>query len=147
MNDWIELSSEPLSTDAVARFVADATAGGIDLFLGTTRGETSDDGKILLALDYEAYPEMAVEQMRDLARRARLRWPIVKLALLHRIGRVNVSEPSVIIGVSTPHRTEAFEACRWLIDTLKAEVAIWKQERWSDGTTIWVKGTDPSRER
>ena len=146
MNDWIELSSEPLSTADVARFVTDAAAGGIDLFLGTTRGQMSDDGKTLLALDYEAYPEMAVEQLRDLARRARLRWPIVKLALLHRIGRVGVGEPSVVIGVSTPHRAEAFEACRWLIDTLKVEVAVWKKEVWADGSTSWVGSAEVRRD-
>jgi len=76
---------------------------------------------------------MAKQQMRDLARRARQRWPIVRLALLHRVGRVPLTQPSVLIAVSTPHRAEAFEACRWLIDTLKSEVTIWKKEIWDDG--------------
>ena len=142
MNDWIELTARPLHAGNAALFVSDPAAGGIDLFLGTTRAENRATGQTLAALDYEAYPEMAVEQMHDLARRARERWPIVKLTLLHRIGRVAVGEPSVLIAVSTPHRAEAFAATRWLIDTLKAEVAVWKKEVWSDGTTTWVGEDD-----
>ena len=81
---------------------------------------------------------MALNQLQSLAAAARQRWPILKLALLHRIGRVPVGEPSVIIAVSTPHRADAFEACRFLIDELKKDVAIWKKEVWSDGTGTWV---------
>ena len=128
MHDWIELLSQPISTEAAIRFVTDPAAGGIDVFLGATRQETSPDGKPLIALDYEAYADMALDQMRALARDARTRWPISKLALLHRIGRVPVGEPSVVIAVSAPHRGESFDACRWLIDTLKSSVAIWKKE-------------------
>ena len=94
----------------------------------------------LTSLDYEAYPEMASRQLEDLAARARARWPILRLALLHRTGRVALGEPSVLIAVSTPHRSEAFDACRWLIDTLKAEAAIWKKEVWEDGKGTWVNG-------
>jgi molybdopterin synthase catalytic subunit len=131
--DRIVLQAEPLEVAAALEFVTAAEAGGINVFLGTTRAETAPGGRRLTALDYEAYPEMAEEQMRDLARRARQRWPIVRLALLHRVGRVALGQPSVLIAVSAPHRTEAFEACRWLIDTLKAEVTIWKKEIWDDG--------------
>ena len=138
MNDnWIELSTEPLDAGSAANHVTNAQAGGIAVFLGTTRAETNAAGQPLIALDYEAYGEMARAQLEDLARRARLSWPILKLALLHRVGRVLVGEPSVVIAVSTPHRAEAFDACRWLIDTLKAEAAIWKKEIWEDGTGTW----------
>jgi molybdopterin synthase catalytic subunit len=123
------------------RHVTDAQAGGIAVFLGTTRAEANASKQPLVALDYEAYPEMALAQMRDLARRAREQWPIARLALLHRTGRVAVGEPSVIIAVASPHRGEAFDACEWLIDTLKREVAIWKKEVWADGSGTWV---DPS---
>jgi molybdopterin synthase catalytic subunit len=92
----------------------------------------------LVALDYEAYEQMATEQFADMARRARQSWPIVKLVILHRVGRVAVAEPSVVIAVATPHRAQAFEACRWMIDTLKKEAAIWKKEVWSDGSAAWV---------
>jgi molybdopterin synthase catalytic subunit len=136
--DWIELSGAALDTAAAVRFVSDAAAGGIAVFLGTTREEMSSGGKALLALDYEAYADMAIGQMRVLARRAREKWPVTKAAILHRTGRVNVGEPSVIIAVATPHRAEAFEACRFIIDTLKAEVTIWKKEVWGDGKGTWV---------
>ena len=140
MTDWIELSPAPLSITAVADFATDPMAGGIDIFLGTTRSEKKPAGQDLVALDYEAYAEMAIAQMRDLASRARLRWPILKLVLLHRTGRVGLGEPSVIIAVATAHRAASFEACRWLIDTLKMEVAVWKKEVWSDGSMSWVAG-------
>ena len=136
--DWIELRHDPLPAGDVLAFVTDPDAGGIAVFLGTTRAETSSKGQSLASLDYESYADMARRQMHDLARRAREQWPIRKLALLHRTGRVEVGEPSVIIAVSSPHRGEAFEACRWLIDTLKSEVAIWKKEVWRDGAQSWV---------
>ena len=136
--DWILLTDKPLPVaDAIAGAYAEA-AGGVDAFLGTTRAENNDDGQDLLALDYEAYAEMAVQQMHDLARGARQRWPIERLAILHRLGRVAVAQPSVAIVVSCPHRAEAFEACRWIIDTLKKDVAIWKKEVWADGSGTWV---------
>ena len=138
-HDWVQLQSEPIETGKVLEFVYDPEAGGIAIFLGTTRAETAHDAAKLVALDYEAYAEMAVAQMNDLARRARERWPIHRLALLHRTGRVGLGEPSVMIGVSCPHRAEAFEACRWLIDTLKAEVAVWKKEIWEGGLERWVE--------
>jgi molybdopterin synthase catalytic subunit len=136
--DWIALSADPLDAGAATAFVTDHNAGGIAVFLGTTRAETSPEGRTLLALDYEAYSEMAGAQLIDLGRRARGPWPVLKLVLLHRTGRVALGEASVLIAVSTPHRAEAFEACRWIIDTLKVEVAIWKKEVWDDGSGTWV---------
>ena len=137
-DDWIEIRPTPLRVGAAVRFVSDARAGGIDVFLGTTRRETRD-GRSLAALEYEAYEEMAVARLRELAAAARLKWPIVKLALLHRVGTVALEEPSVIVAVSTPHRAESFEACRNLIDALKADVPIWKREVWAGGGAgTWV---------
>jgi molybdopterin synthase catalytic subunit len=145
--DWVELTGEHLSVAAATEFVTTSSAGGIAVFLGTTRSEDSTAGTPLAALDYEAYREMAIGQMKKLAVDARGRWPIRKLALLHRTGRVALGEASVIIAVSTPHRGDAFEACRWLIDTLKASVTIWKKEVWADGSTSWVEGTLVEGER
>jgi molybdopterin synthase catalytic subunit len=139
-NEWIDLTPDPLRADAAIAFVTYPHAGGIAVFLGTTRAETNPADIALSALYYEAYAEMALRSMRDLASRARQRWPIEKLALLHRIGRVAVGEPSVVIAVSTGHRAEAFEACRWLIDALKVEVPVWKKEVWADGSVTWVEG-------
>jgi molybdopterin synthase catalytic subunit len=137
-HDQILLTPDPLAIAEVIARATDPSAGGIAVFLGTTREETSSEGRTLLALDYEAYPAMAHAQLADLARRARERWKIVRLAILHRTGRVMVGEPSVVIVVSTPHRAQAFEACKWLIDTLKSEAAIWKKEVWADGSSTWV---------
>jgi len=136
--DWIEISPTALSAEEAIAFVTDPTAGGIDIFLGTTRAEKSADGRELIALDYEAYQQMALDQMHALAKRAKEKWPIIKLALLHRVGRVSLGEPSVVIAVSTPHRADAFDACRFLIDELKRDIAIWKKEVWSDGTEKWI---------
>ena len=137
-SDWTAVLSNAIPTSDATSRLADPAAGGIAIFLGTTRAESNDEGRPLIALDYEAYPDMALPQLQILADRARQKWPIVKLALLHRVGRVALAEPSVIIAVATPHRQDAFEACRWLIDTLKSEAAIWKKEIWADGSGSWV---------
>jgi molybdopterin synthase catalytic subunit len=137
-NDRIELRDAPLDVAGAAALVSSPAAGGIALFLGTTRDEAHPDGRRLVALDYEAYGPMALKRMRELAAAARERWPVARLALLHRTGRVPLAQPSVLIAVSTPHRAEAFEACRWLIDALKADVPIWKKEVWDDGSGTWV---------
>lgn len=137
-DDWIQLQPEPIDVGRVNEFVSVPEAGGIAIFLGTTRAETSPDGQSLVALDYEAYDEMARLQMEQLALQARQRWPIRRLAILHRTGRVALAHPSVIIAVACPHRGEAFDACRCLIDTLKAQVPIWKKEVWDRGRERWV---------
>jgi molybdopterin synthase catalytic subunit len=129
----LEMTIDP----ALSQSQTTETTGAVCTFLGVTRAEKRADGVDLIALDYEAYEQMATEQLHDLARRARERWPIEALTMLHRVGRVNVGEPSVLIAVSTRHRGDAFEACRWLIDTLKAEVAVWKKDVWSDGSGSW----------
>jgi molybdopterin synthase catalytic subunit len=136
--DWIQLHEEPIDVGPVVEFVSATTAGGIDVFLGCTRAETGADGRRLVALDYEAYAPMALKEMRELATQARARWPVVRMAILHRVGRVELAKPSVIIAVATPHRAASFEACRWVIDALKEKVPIWKREVWDDGSGSWV---------
>lgn len=131
----------PLDYAAAIAATSESSAGAVDVFIGTTRAETRADGVSLVALDYESYAEMAIEQMRSLASDAENRWPIARVVLLHRIGRVAVGEASVLIAVSCPHRSQAFEACRFLIDELKKSVTIWKREVWADASTSWVEGT------
>jgi len=142
-HDWIELPHYALRIDPAIEFVTDPAAGGIATFTGITRAEDSATGHALAALDYQAYDEMALKQLHELANNARQRWPVLRLAILHRIGRVHISEPSVIIAVSCPHRAPSFDACRWLIDSIKKDVAIWKKEVWADGTGTWVHPDKP----
>lgn len=137
--DLTLLSADAIDARTAITFVTDHAAGAIDVFLGTTRAERNADEQELVALDYEAYSDMAIAQLRDIAARARGKFPICKLAILHRVGRVNVGEPSVVIAVSCPHRADAFAACRFVIDTLKAEVTIWKKELWREGAATWVQ--------
>jgi molybdopterin synthase catalytic subunit len=138
-DDLVGLQSTPLDVVAAVGAVGGGDSGAIALFLGTTRRDLVG-GREVIALDYEAYAEMAVAQMKQLAEEARGRWPISRIVMLHRIGRVDVGQPSVLIAVSTPHRAEAFEACRFLIDRIKAEATIWKKEIWSDRSSSWVEG-------
>ena len=114
MDDWLDIVAESLDSTAVISSVSHQRAGGVAVFLGVTRAEKRADGVELLALDYEAYIDMAREQLKDLAKRAREKWPMIcRLAILHRTGRVAVEEPSVVIAVSTPHRGDSFAACEW----------------------------------
>jgi molybdopterin synthase catalytic subunit len=99
--------------------------------------EYSDSGRAVRYLEYEAYPEMAEAQMRAIGAEIKRRWDIDDVAMVHRIGRLEIGEASVIIAVAAPHRGEAFDACEYAIDTLKATVPIWKKEVFADGE-VWV---------
>ena len=138
----VRLMREPLDSAAAVAWVSCPEAGGIALFLGTTRAENAPaqtgPEKVgpLMALDYHAYDEMAVSQIQKLVAEAQTRWPICRVAIWHRLGEVRVGEPSVAIAVSTPHRGEAFDACEFLIDELKKLVPIWKKEIY-EGATRW----------
>ncbi len=110
--------------------------GAVVLFLGTVREMT--DGRQTVALDYEAFPEMAQARMEQLESDARVQWPITESRIAHRLGHLELGDISVAVAVSCPHRKDAFEAGRFLIDRLKEEVPIWKKENWVDGSTEWV---------
>jgi molybdopterin synthase catalytic subunit len=132
----IELTNQPIDSSALLSKASRPEAGAVVLFLGTTREMT--DGRQTVKLDYEAYDEMAEKKLSELEAEARRRWPLVECLIVHRLGRVPIAEASVAIVVSTPHRTDAFAAGEWLIDSLKRDVPIWKQEHWADGTSEWV---------
>ena len=138
----IELTHQTIDTAKVLAEVGSSEAGAVVLFLGTTREFT--DGRQTESLDYEAYSEMAAAQLAEMEAEARRRWPITHCAIVHRLGHVALAEASVAIAVSTPHRHDAFEAGRWLIDTLKEVIPIWKKENWADGTAEWVHPGVPS---
>ncbi len=140
----IEITSQPIDVAAVLARVGSSCAGAVVLFLGTTRQMTN--GQETLWLDYECYPEMARQKLAELEAEARQRWQLVECALVHRVGRVDLGEASVAVAVSSAHREAAFAAGKWLIDTLKLVVPIWKQEHWADGTEQWVHpGLDTPR--
>jgi molybdopterin synthase catalytic subunit len=132
----IELTNQPIDPSALLAKASRPEAGAVVLFLGTTREMTA--GRRTVALDYDAYDEMAEKKLAELEAAARRRWPLVECILVHRLGRVPLAEASVAIVVSTPHRADAFAAGEWLIDTLKQDVPIWKQEHWADGSSEWV---------
>ena len=132
----IELTNQPIDSSALLAKASRPEAGAVVLFLGTTRELT--DGRRTVSLDYEAYDEMAEKKLADLEAEARRRWPLVECILVHRLGRVPLAEASVAIVVSTPRRADAFAASEWLIDTLKRDVPIWKQEHWADGSSEWI---------
>ena len=132
----IQLTEAPIDHGALTDLVRSNLAGAVCTFLGTVRELTN--GRRTSSLDYEAYPEMALKEMARLEAEARRRWPIIDAALVHRVGRLDLGEICVVVAVSCPHRDQAFEACRWLIDTLKEVVPIWKKEVWADGPEEWV---------
>ena len=128
---WSGLSADALPLDAVHRFLGDERAGGTCVFVGTSRRWT--DGVETDLLTYEAYAPMAEAELDRLAREAAERWPVVRVAVLHRTGAVPPPEASVVVGVACAHRAPAFEACRWIIDALKEDVPIWKTEHGPPG--------------
>lgn len=132
----IEITETPIDHAAVTERVRSNLAGAVCSFLGTVREMTGD--RRTSALEYESYPAMAEKTMNDLEAEARRRWPLIDLAMVHRVGHLDLGEISVAVAVSCPHRKQAFEACQWLIDTLKAVVPIWKKEIWADGDEEWV---------
>jgi molybdopterin synthase catalytic subunit len=136
----ISLTHSIVDYQALTEQVRRPDCGAVVTFLGTVRDLT--DGKVTVALDYEAYPGMAEKKMAEIERDTRERWPVGEIAMVHRLGHLDVGDVSVAVAVSCPHRAEAFEACRYAIDRLKELVPIWKKENWADGTAEWVHPTE-----
>jgi molybdopterin synthase catalytic subunit len=135
MRPMVGLTREPI--DAGALTAATAADGAVCLFLGVVRNENG--GRPVRHLEYEAYEEMALPLMEQIAAETRRRWPVTDVRIVHRLGRLEIGEASVAIAVTAPHRGAAFEACRYAIDTLKATVPIWKKEFYADGA-VWLEG-------
>ncbi|GAB2626055.1 molybdenum cofactor biosynthesis protein MoaE [Streptomyces capparidis] len=131
----LAVSDRPLSLDEVFAAVGDDAAGGTALFVGTVRDH--DEGRGVTRLGYSAHPT-AERELRRVAEKVAAEYPVRALAAVHRVGDLAVGDTAVIVAVSCPHRAEAFEACRRLIDDLKAEVPIWKHQTFTDGTDAWV---------
>src|SRR5437899_13076120 len=132
----IQLTAEPIDYAGLTEHVRRKDCGAVVTVLGTVRELT--DGRVTVALDYEAYPAMAEKKMAEIECETRKSWPVREMVMVHRLGHLDVGEVSVAVSVSCPHRNQAFEACRFAIDRLKEIVPIWKKENWADGCTEWV---------
>ena len=140
--DWVGVSEEPLPVDDVIEWAPRPDCGALTVFCGTVRDHSEGRPGVVL-LEYEAYIEQVEPRLAEIARAARERWPMTgRLALLHRVGRLAVSDISVVVAASTPHRAEAFEVARYCIDTAKTTVPIWKREKWEGGSE-WVLDEHP----
>lgn len=139
-DQWIAIDEDTLPVAEASSWAVTPGCGAVVSFCGTVR-DHSEGRPDVEFLEYEAFSEQVVPRLSEVARQARQRWPqIGRLALLHRVGRLEVSEVSVVVVASTPNRPEAFAAARFLIDTLKATVPIWKRETWAGGSE-WSDGT------
>jgi molybdopterin synthase catalytic subunit len=124
-----------LDMQELVRYVTDPSAGAIATFIGTTRN--NNEGRKVIALDYDAYPEMAEKELKRIGDDAKKKWSIERMGIVHRIGPVQITEASVMIAVSAAHRDDAFQACRFAIEEIKKTVPIWKKEVF-EGGEVWI---------
>jgi molybdopterin synthase catalytic subunit len=143
--DLYEITESPVSLDALVAAVGQNTSGAVASFLGIVREFAR--GRQVRSLEYDAYPEMATATMRRIGEEIRSRWPVDRIAIVHRIGRLAIGEASVAIAISSPHRREALEACAYAIERLKEIVPIWKKEIWTDGAEWIGSSVDEYQER
>ncbi|HEY9898518.1 MAG TPA: molybdenum cofactor biosynthesis protein MoaE [Pantanalinema sp.] len=131
------VTPEAIDPAALERLLSHPAAGGVVTFSGVVRDH--NEGREVLFLEYEAYPEMATSQLQDIHRRLAERWRVERVVMVHRTGRLAIGEVAVFVGVAAAHRAEAFDACRFGIDTIKRELPIWKKEHFVGGE-VWVEG-------
>jgi len=141
-DNWLELTPEPLPLERAADWVEKPSCGAVVCFVGTVRDHA--EGRTgVRSIEYEAYTLQVLPRFEAIVAVARERWPdLGRVVVWHRVGHIQLGEASVVVAVSTPHRAEAFEACLYLIDTLKATTPIWKRETW-DGGTDWSPAARP----
>ena len=135
MSVQIQILATPLNITAAIEWVMAPDLGGIDVFIGTVRNSTK--GKVVVRLEFEAYEPMAISEINKIVKQVFDKWPVQKVLVHHRVGVLEVGEVPVVIVVGAAHRDAAFDACRYIIDTLKQTVPIWKKEVFEDGE-IWV---------
>jgi len=138
MKNRVRITSEPIDPAAVLEKVRDSSSGGTVIFLGTIRNR--NEGKRVEGLEYEVYRAMAEKRMMELESVVKAKWHVKKVFMVHRYGRLKVGEVSVAVAVSSEHRAEAFEACRFAIDTIKKTLPLWKKEKLKSGSEAWTKG-------
>lgn len=137
----VQLTETAIDVAAASGLLQDPRAGGLTTFTGTVRDH--NHGRQVLSLAYEAYPEMALARMEGIAHEIAKRWPVYHVVLVHRVGPLAIGDAAVFVGIASAHRDVAFEACRYGIDTIKAEVPIWKKEIFVGGE-VWVEGCAPA---
>eukprot|EP00105_Crassostrea_gigas_P011014 XP_011426503.1 PREDICTED: molybdopterin synthase catalytic subunit [Crassostrea gigas] len=140
--DYIEITDEILDVNKISHMVTDPSCGAISIFVGITRDNF--DGKKVLRLEYEAYKPMAKKKMKEICDSIRKQWEIHNIAMIHRINVVPISEASIVIAISSPHRKESLQAVEYAIDTLKATVPIWKKEIYADESSSWKENKECS---
>lgn len=136
----VHLSHDPIDLATLIALVSDPAHGGIATFTGAVRSSHAE--REVTALSYSAYESMAENECAAIVRDAEAKWP-VRVALMHRLGDLTIGDVAVAVTVASAHRDEAFVACRWVIDQVKARVPIWKRETYADGTAAWVDPTAP----
>jgi molybdopterin synthase catalytic subunit len=134
----VGITDQPLDVGEALSFVSAPECGGVGLFVGIVRSEGSErkDAPVV-RLIYEAHPDLAEARLAQIARAATSKWDVRRVAAIHRTGSCSVGDPTVVVAASAPHRSDALEACRWIIDSIKTEVPIWKREVYEDGSA-WV---------
>jgi len=132
-----DLTQDPLDPNPLIEEVRHPGSGALVVFLGVVRDE--DQGRKVRYLEYDAYRSMAEKEMRRVGEEVLARWPLTRIAVRHRFGRLEVGETALVVAASAPHRSDAFEACRYAIDRIKEIVPIWKKEVWEDGEA-WLEG-------
>jgi molybdopterin synthase catalytic subunit len=132
MTKLFEIVQDPISVDEVVARLADPAVGAVVTFVGTVRGDT--DGRQTLYLEYEAYPQMAEKVLAQVADEVRARWAeVLEVAIVHRVGHLEIGDVAVVIALSAAHRRQTFDALRYAIDRIKEIVPVWKKEVWADG--------------
>jgi molybdopterin synthase catalytic subunit len=138
------ITHEPLDPAPLVEAVRRDESGAVALFYGVVRNENM--GRNVQYLEYDVYPEMAIKKMKEIAEEVRAKFPITGIGVLHRVGRLEIGETSLLVAVSSAHRVAAFEACHFAVDRIKQVVPIWKKEVWEDGEA-WIEGHMPGTER
>ncbi|MDA0708663.1 MAG: molybdenum cofactor biosynthesis protein MoaE [bacterium] len=136
--DLYRVQDEVIRPDALHEVVLADSDGAVTSFAGTVRDNTKGRGTSFL--EYDAYREMAVKKMKEIGEEIKEKWDVASVGILHRLGRLEIGEISVLIAISSPHRVASLEACHYAIDRLKETVPIWKKEVWTDGGAAWIEG-------
>ncbi len=132
---WLEITHDPLEIQKIHDFVLSDDCGAVNIFVGTVRNYF--DERKVIRMDYHGYPDMAENILENIVATAKLKWPIQKVAVLHRLGLLELREASIIIAVATGHRAESYEACRFIIEEIKKDLPVWKKEFYEDESGSW----------